>query len=338
MKSMILSERPYPGTSQDTDRVYSEKVLSALEAEAGLDRTIYNKAQVLQAPEKFADVQYIFSTWGMPSMTEEEIAQYFPKLEAVFYAAGSVQHFARPFLNRGALVFSAWAANAVPVAEYAAAQIVLAAKGFFASSRAMSMGDLSGSNTAKAAARGNYGDCVGIIGAGMVGKAVIGMLKHYNLRVLVFDPFLPDAVAAELGVEKCSLEELFARCAVVSNHLANNEQTKGMLRGCHFAAMRPYATFLNTGRGAQVVEEDLCRVLRERTDLTAVLDVTEPEPPLADSPFYRLPNCILSPHIAGSLGDEVCRMAEYMLEEYRLYIAGQPTHYSVTLKMLETMA
>lgn len=338
MKSILLSDRPYPGTSFDTDRVYSENVLTALETEAGLDRTIYSSQEVLASPEKFAGVRYIFSTWGMPGLSEAEIARCFPALQAVFYAAGSVQYFARPFLNRGISVFSAWAANAVPVAEYAAAQIVLANKGFFAASRAMSTGDLPGGNAAKAAAWGNYGGSVGIIGAGMVGKAVIRMLKHYNLRVLVFDPFLPDAAAAELGVEKCGLEELFVRCGVVSNHLANNEQTKGMLRGCHFAAMRPYATFLNTGRGAQVVEEELCRVLAERPDLTAVLDVTEPEPPLADSPFYGLPNCILSPHIAGSLGDEVCRMAEYMLEEFRLYTAGKPTRYSVTLKMLETMA
>ena len=65
-------------------------------------------------------------------LTEEQIAEYLPSLKAVFYAAGSVQAFARPFLNRGIQVFSAWAANAVPVAEYTVAQIILAGKGFYA--------------------------------------------------------------------------------------------------------------------------------------------------------------------------------------------------------------
>lgn len=111
-----------------------------------------------------------------------------------------------------------------------------------------------------------------------------------------------------------------------------------MLDGHLFSLMRPNATFLNTGRGAQVVEDDLVRVLRERPDLTAILDVTMPEPPVEGHPFHSLPNCILTPHIAGSLGDEVHRMAEYMAEEYQLYVSGQPTRYEVSMKMLETMA
>ena len=99
-----------------------------------------------------------------------------------------------------------------------------------------------------------------------------------------------------------------------------------------------WLTFLNTGRGAQVVEEDLARVLKDRPDLTAVLDVTYPEPPVEGHAFYQLPNCVLTPHIAGSSGDEVHRMAEYMAREYQKYVSGEPCAYEVTHKMLETMA
>jgi phosphoglycerate dehydrogenase-like enzyme len=102
--------------------------------------------------------------------------------------------------------------------------------------------------------------------------------------------------------------------------------------------MRENAVFINTGRGAQVVEDDLVRILRERDDLTALLDVTYPEPPVEGHPFYTLPNCLLSPHIAGSAGDEVARMGEYMLAECKTYLAGEPCKYEVTEKMLETMA
>ena len=98
------------------------------------------------------------------------------------------------------------------------------------------------------------------------------------------------------------------------------------------------AVFLNTGRGAQVVEADLARALAERPDLTAVLDVTYPEPPDPGHAFYTLPNCILTPHIAGSLGDEVVRMAEYMLAECRAWLSGRPVQYEVTEAMLATMA
>jgi len=87
-----------------------------------------------------------------------------------------------------------------------------------------------------------------------------------------------------------------------------------------------------------VVENDLIAVLRERPDLTAVLDVTYPEPPAPDSPFYTLPNCFLTPHIAGSSGNEVRRMASYMMEEYEAFTIGKPCRFEVTEKMLETMA
>jgi phosphoglycerate dehydrogenase-like enzyme len=155
---------------------------------------------------------------------------------------------------------------------------------------------------------------------------------------VAYDPFLSKERADALGVKHVELEELFSTAQVVSNHLANNKQTKGMLNRKLFEKLVPFATFLNTGRGAQVVEDDLVQVLQARPDLTAVLDVTYPEPPEADHPFYTLPNCFLTPHIAGSLGDEVVRMAEYMAEELAAYLAGTPTRYEVSEKMLETMA
>ena len=123
MKAVFLGEKPHR-----LSYVYSDAVIDRIAAEAELDRTYYNKADVLANKEAFADTEYIFSTWGMPVMTEEEITACFPSLRAVFYAAGSVQTFARPFLNVGVKVFSAWAANAVPVTEYTVAQIVLANK------------------------------------------------------------------------------------------------------------------------------------------------------------------------------------------------------------------
>ncbi|MBR5519890.1 MAG: glycerate dehydrogenase, partial [Clostridia bacterium] len=235
----------------------------------------------------------------------------------------------------GVRIFSAWTANAVPVAEYTAAQIILANKGFFATMRYT---DRDRAEALHANYCGNYGATVGIIGAGMIGKLLIRKLKDYDLKVLVFDPFLPDELAEELGVTKTDLKTIFSTCQIVTNHLANNAQTKGMLNGELFASMRPYATFLNTGRGAQVVEADLIRILRERPDLTAILDVTEPEPPQPDSPFYTLPNCILTPHIAGSAGDEVRRMGDYMRNAHSDVLAGRTCPHEVTLPMLATMA
>lgn len=293
--------------------------------------------EVLERPEG-SDAEYLFSTWGMPVMTEQEAEICFPRLRAVFYAAGSVQAFARPLLNRGIRVFSAWAANAIPVAEYTAAQILLAGKGFFQASRLYSGDGWEAARRHAESQQGSYGASVGIIGAGMIGREVIRRLKGCRLKVLVFDPFLPDERAAELGVEKCGLHEVFARCRVISNHLANNPQTVGMLDyGC-FSRMQPAATFLNTGRGAQVVEADLIRALREEPSRTAVLDVTWPEPVGADSPLRAMGNVVLTPHIAGSMGDEIARMGDYMLDEFRRLLRSEAPQWEVTPAMLQTMA
>ena len=333
MKTVILCEVP-----QHHLTVYAPVVTDRLKTLTDCDCARYGKADVLAAPTKFADTEYIFSTWGMPSFTEEEIKTYLPSLKAVFYGAGSVQGFARPFLNCGVKVFSAWAANAVPVAEYTVAQIILAGKDFFVQNRLLATEDRTAAQARHGGHIGNYRKKVGLIGCGMIGSMVAEMLKIYDLEVMAFDPFLSPEKAEWLGVTPCSLEEMFATCSVVSNHLANNSQTQKMLTYKHFSAMLPYATFLNTGRGAQVVEEDLVRVLTERPDLTAVLDVTHPEPSPTGHPFYSLPNCFMTPHIAGSLGGEVVRMAEYMVDEYERLTAGIPVKYEVTLKMLETMA
>ena len=327
MKAIFLCNR-----ESEVRRVYHADTVARLQSLCDLEDTIYSSADLDAIP---ADTEIIFSTWGMPSLTEQQIALHLPRLQAVFYAAGSVQAFARPFLARGVKIYSAWAANAVPVAEYTVAQIVLANKGFFAQSRDMKAQKGAPRSTAYL---GNYAQRVGLIGCGMIGSLVAQMLQNYALDVLVYDPYLSPEKAALLGVTPCSLEKLFEECAVVSNHLPNNAETRGMLTYAHFSRMRPYATFLNTGRGAQVVEADLVRALCERSDLTAILDVTDPEPSPADHAFYTLGNCILTPHIAGSLGNEVWRMSAYMAEEFARYLACEPAQYEVTESMLATMA
>ena len=318
-------------------QVYDAETVAFLQRQAGAQAAPVTKEQVLAGAA--CDADYLFSTWGMPSFTEEEIAANLPRLRAVFYGAGSVQGFARPFLNRGVTVCSAWAANGVPVAEMTVAEILLANKGFYHACRRMhSKQGFTDGRRAFGALPGNYGVEVGIIGAGMIGKMVIRRLQEYDLKVLVSDPFLSAEDAAALGAEKVELEELFTRCQTISNHVANLPATVGMLHGGLFDRMKPTAAFINTGRGAQVVEADLIRALQAEPERVAVLDVTWPEPPEDGSPLYTLPNVFLTPHIAGSSGQEVARMGCYMRDQFEKFAAGQPCEYAVTLKMLETMA
>ena len=97
-----------------------------------------------------------------------------------------------------------------------------------------------------------------------------------------------------------------------------------MITGMHIASMKRGGTFINTARGEIVREREMIEVLIHRPDLQAVLDVTVKEPPDSDSPLYTLPNVMLTPHIAGSVGEECRRMGQYMLDELRRYVAGEP--------------
>lgn len=328
----------FSGLERGVKKVYGKKLINELINIANINPEVFTKERIESGELDPREVEVVFATWGMQEYTEEEIKEYFPCLKAVFYAAGSVQRFARPFLNCGIKVFSAWAANAVPVSEYSVAQIVLANKGFFVTQNYKSESGYEKLRELYDLYPGNYGAKVGVLGAGMIGKLVLEKLKDYDLEVLVFDAFVSEEKIASYGAKKATLEQIFRECNVVSNHLADNEQTKGMIKGEHILSMPQYATFINTGRGAQVKEEELVTALQKRADITAVLDVSEPEPVKDGGALYSLENCILTPHIAGSSGKEIHRMAQYMIDEYLLYSNGEQTRYEVTLEMLETMA
>ncbi len=288
------------------------------------------------------EIEVMFATWGMVDFTEEQIKEYFPNLKVVFYAAGSVQKFVRPFLACGVKVISAWQAMCVPVAEFTVASIVLLNKGVF-----LSMQDyyrdgkpfVQSKERCQSNFPGTYETKVGILGAGAIGAKTIEMLKAYNVKVMVYGRNEAKVKALGLGIERVySLEQIFSECQVISNHIADNENTKGILNYDLFKLMTPTAAFLNTGRGAQVVEADLARALKEEPNRFAFLDVTWPEPMQEDCPLRGLPNCMVFPHLAGYATQEVFCLSDCVISEFHKYKNGEKMAFEVTEDMLEGMA
>lgn len=281
-----------------------------------------------------ADVEVIFATWGMMNFTAEQRAQL-PKLKVVFYAAGNVKAFAPSLIDNGIALVSAWAINAIPPAEMCLSQILLSLRGYFRTARQYR--DMKSFDAKKYWRPGVMNETVGLIGLGYIGTLLRKKLADYPLKVIAHDPFLTAERAAALNVTPVSLEELFATSYIVSNHIPDLPNTRHVLDGKLFKTLRDGATFINTGRGAQVVEADLIAVLKQRPDLTALLDVTAPEPPPADSELWRLPNAIISPHIGGTTGHEVVRLADCVIEEFEAWQSGRPLRYQVTPEIFRTM-
>ncbi|MCA1222471.1 hydroxyacid dehydrogenase [Streptomyces sp. 8L] len=282
----------------------------------------------LTAPEPavaaaLAEAEVLLTCWGVQPLTESVLAAA-PRLRAVVHAAGSVKsHITDACWERGITVSSAAGANALPVAEYTLAAILFAGKRVLDSARQYRERRGSRDWHGALSDAGNYGRTVGIVGASRIGRRVIDLLRPFDLRVLLYDPYVDAAGAAALGVTSVPLDELCARSSVVSVHAPQLPATRSLIGAAQLAAMADGTTLVNTARGSLIDEDALLPELVSGR-LHAVLDVTDPEPPAADSPLYDLPNVLLTPHVAGSLGNETHRMADHALDEIERFTRGEP--------------
>ncbi|WP_246486438.1 hydroxyacid dehydrogenase [Kribbella qitaiheensis] len=245
--------------------------------------------------DALAETEVLLTGWGCPAITPEVLAAA-PKLQAIIHAAGSVKGFVdSAVFDRGIQVSSAVVANALPVAEFTVATIVLSGK------RAFRLGaeyKRSGRKPDPSFVPGNYGSTVGLLGASRIGRMVADRLRAFDLEVLISDPYLSAAEAAELGAELVDLEALFSRSDILSVHAPLLPETVGLVDERLLGLLKDGAVLINTSRGriinAAALEQE-CRSGR----IDAVLDVTDPEPLPPDSPLLDLPNVFLTPHLAG---------------------------------------
>lgn len=283
---------------------------------------VLSPRQALARPDILGQMDILFSGWGGP-LLDRQFLNLAPNLKAIFYGAGSIGYMlTEAFSEREIVVTTANAVNAIPVSEFSLAHILLGLKRAW--QHAFETKKQRPPVLTKLPVAGAYRSTVGLISLSTIGRLVRQRLKCVDVHVIAYDPTIDVEEALKLNVEMVSLDDLFARSDVVSLHAPLIPETVRMITGSHLASMIEGATFMNTARGEIVREDEMIEVLRTRPDLTAILDVTYPEPPAPNSPLYDLPNAILTPHIAGSLDRECERMGRWMVDEVRRYLAGQP--------------
>jgi phosphoglycerate dehydrogenase-like enzyme len=287
-----------------------------------------------RADEVLARADVLLGHWGC-LVVDDALLDRAPRLRMLAYAAGTVRDTATPAAFERLRVTSGAAANAVPVAEYTVASILWANKAAFVERERLRGVELP--PLARRHPVGNWGKRIGLVGASHVGRAVVELLRPYRFSVVVADPYLSAVDASALGVDKVELDELLATSDVVSLHAPALPGTERMIGAPELARMMDGATLVNTARGALVDHDALVAELRTGR-LTAVLDVTDPEPLPPDHPLLHLPTCVVTPHLAGSQGSELARQAELVVEEIRRFAAGEPPLHPVVAADMERVA
>lgn len=284
-----------------------------------------------------ADTELLVTGWGCPPLDAAALASA-PRLRAVVHTAGSVRgHITDACWERGIEVSSAAAANALPVAEYTVAMILLSGKRVLERARAYRSERRRDDWLNTSAVVGNYGRTVGILSASLIGRRVVELLRPYDLRVLLHDPYVSEAEAAALGVRPVGLGELFERSDVVSVHTPLLPATRGLVSRELLMSMRPDAVLLNTSRGAVVDQDALVDVLA-LDRIRAVLDVTDPDALPAGHPLWECENALITPHLAGSQGNEWQRLVDLAVGEAERWAAGDGFAHPVRRERLAFLA
>ncbi len=172
------------------------------------------------------------------------------------------------------------------------------------------------------------GKQLGLVGLGRIGGHVAGIAKAIGMKVACYDPYISAEHAKRLGVERVdSLEDLLGMSDMVSLHLPLNSETYQMMNAERFAQMKAGAIFINVSRGGHVDEAALTAALDAGRLFGAGLDVTDPEPPLADSPLLNRDNVIITPHIASATVVGRRRLFVHAIEQVLQALRGeQPPH------------
>lgn len=331
--TVVALMRPWAAREQ-----WSDEVGHRLRAMARFTQIAPN-ASLEEVPEAvLAETEVLLTGWGAPRLDEAALDRL-PKLKAVLHCGGTVRPIVTEALwQRGVVVSSAADLNAEPVAEFTFAAIVLAGKKapFLAGDARRFRSDWS--YRSGRGRLGNVGLRVGVVGFSRIGRRVVDRLQAlHRTSCLVADPLADAHEVRAAGAELVSLDELLAHSDVLSLHAPELPSTVGMIGARELSVLPDQATVINTARGS-LVDTDALTAECCSGRLNAILDVTEPEPLPDASPLYGLPNVMLTPHIAGSTGEEALRMSHAAVDELHRLIQARPLERPVDRGELETGA
>ena len=319
-------------------RCFRQSDLDRIGAITGLRRACVDECTDEWQCDAIAGAEIAITGWSSQPLSDAMLDAA-PGLRLICHSAGSIRFLIEEeqLRSRGLRIASARSPLATGVAEFALGMMIASMKAVWQYTAVTGSGRWEQEALLKAV-REPFGATLGIVGASCVGREMVRLCKHLALEtILLSDPYVSPEEAAEMGCVKVELDELMRRSDVVSLHTPAIESCRHIINAENLALLRDGAIFINTARGMCVDEAALIAEL-ERGRLVACLDVTDPEPPEPDSPFYRLSNCILTPHIAGGLKENCLRQGWFVANQVEAFIEGRPVPGEVALSRYAQMA
>jgi len=289
-----------------------------------------------------ADIDGVITSWGSPRITPD-VLEKAEKLKIIGHAAGSVKPYVcNEVFERGIVVTNAASEMAYSVAEYALAQMLNCLREIPNYIMLMKKGaeqPFKREHYGKGRCKDLTGKRIGLVGSGNVARRLIQLLKPFDVDIKVYDPYLPEAEAAHLGVKKASFEEVLSNSDVISLHAASTPETHHMIGRRELEMIPDGAVFINCARGALVDETALICELRKGR-FRAALDVAgeETEGIPLDSDLRRLDGVYLTPGLAGPSGERRRKMFGVVVEDFRLFFTGKEPKNIVRREMLPKIA
>ena len=282
------------------------------------------------------DVDVVIGGWDMPVFTPR-ILDAAKKLKYIGHAAGSVKHYIinEDVFDRGITVSNAAMGIAKYVAEGALALILAALKDLYGINYTMKVdkADPSGAMYTDSL----YNKKVGLIGFGMVGRAMPPLLAPFDTEISVYDPYLSADAAKACGVIKKELNDLLADSDIISLHAPNTPETKNMLNLNNLCMIKPGALLVNTARAAIVDELALLGELK-KDRFKAALDVFWKEPLPKDHELRRMPGVLITPHNVAYAARQRAEQVEIVINDIKLFLDGKKPIYNIDKHIYRIMA
>ena len=282
--------------------------------------------------EQIAAADVLMTTWHTPFLTVDMLGPE-PRVKLIAHCGGEVKSRVAQQVFDYVTVTNAAEPMARGVAEMALA-LTLTLVRRISNYAAEMRGGIVRTNSEVSSGETLFGRTVGLVGFGRIGRAFAKLVKPFDVRLLVNDPY---AATAEDGANFVELDDLLRSSSIIVLAAALTPESTNLIDKRRLALMADGTCLINVARGGLIDMHALLEELRTGR-LTAALDVTDPLEPLpVDHELRRLPNVILTPHIAAG-GLEVRRaMGAIAVDEVIRFANGQPPLNRVTREMLATM-